>query len=38
MSDEHEAQVITGDGYAVASLDGIGAGPGFRKVAASRWG
>ena len=32
MSDEHEARVITGNGYAVASLDGIGDGPGFRKV------
>lgn len=25
-------QTITGDGWAVGSLDGLGAGPGFRKV------
>lgn len=24
--------VVSGDGYAVASLDGLGEGPGFRKV------
>ena len=29
---ETDAQVTTGDGYAVASLDSIGEGPGFRKV------
>ena len=32
MSDEPDPNVITGDGYAVTSLDGIGEGPGFRKV------
>jgi mannose-6-phosphate isomerase-like protein (cupin superfamily) len=32
MSDEPDPNVISGDGYAVASLDGIGEGPGFRKV------
>jgi quercetin dioxygenase-like cupin family protein len=25
-------ETITGDGWAVGSLDGLGAGPGFRKV------
>jgi mannose-6-phosphate isomerase-like protein (cupin superfamily) len=32
MSDESDPNVMTGDGYAVSSLDGIGEGPGFRKV------
>jgi quercetin dioxygenase-like cupin family protein len=27
-------QIITGDGYAVASVDGLGEGPGFRKIRA----
>jgi mannose-6-phosphate isomerase-like protein (cupin superfamily) len=26
------SEVVTGDGYAVASLDGLGDGPGFRKI------
>lgn len=26
------SEVVTGDGYAVANLDGIGEGPGFRKI------
>jgi quercetin dioxygenase-like cupin family protein len=26
------AEVTTGDGYAVGSLDGLGEGPGFRKI------
>ena len=25
-------EVLTGDGYAVGSLDALGEGPGFRKV------
>jgi uncharacterized cupin superfamily protein len=25
-------EVVQGDGYAVASLDGLGSGPGFRKI------
>jgi quercetin dioxygenase-like cupin family protein len=29
---EEVKQVVQGDGYAVGSLDGIGDGPGFRKV------
>jgi mannose-6-phosphate isomerase-like protein (cupin superfamily) len=32
MGNEEEARVISGDGYAVASLDDIGSGPGFRKI------
>ena len=31
MADEVK-QVVEGDGYAVASVDGLGEGPGFRKV------
>ena len=31
MSDEVHA-VVEGDGYAVANLDGLGEGPGFRKI------
>ncbi|MEA2125378.1 MAG: hypothetical protein QOI80_2160 [Solirubrobacteraceae bacterium] len=31
MTDEVR-EVVTGDGWAVASLDGLGDGPGFRKV------
>jgi quercetin dioxygenase-like cupin family protein len=27
-----ESQVVAGDGYAVASLDDLGVGPGFRKI------
>jgi len=26
------SEVVKGDGYAVASLDGLGEGPGFRKI------
>ena len=26
------SDVVTGDGYAVASLDALGSGPGFRKI------
>lgn len=29
---ESESKVIVGDGYAVAHLDALGDGPGFRKV------
>jgi quercetin dioxygenase-like cupin family protein len=29
---EEVRQVIRGDGYSVASLDGLGEGPGFRKI------
>ena len=33
MADEHEVQdVVQGDGYAVANVDALGEGPGFRKV------
>ncbi len=28
------SEVVTGDGYAVASLDDLGDGPGFRKIRA----
>jgi quercetin dioxygenase-like cupin family protein len=31
MSDQVN-QVVEGDGYAVANIDGLGEGPGFRKV------
>jgi quercetin dioxygenase-like cupin family protein len=31
MSDENQ-KVTKGDGYAVANLDGLGEGPGFRKI------
>ncbi len=31
MSDEVD-DVVTGDGWALASLDGLGEGPGFRKI------
>jgi quercetin dioxygenase-like cupin family protein len=29
---EEAREVVEGDGYAVAALDGLGEGPGFRKV------
>lgn len=32
MSTETAADVTTGDGYAVSSLDRLGEGPGFRKL------
>ena len=32
MAPEEGTKVISGDGYAVASLDDLGQGPGFRKV------
>jgi quercetin dioxygenase-like cupin family protein len=32
MAPEPVSEVIAGDGYAVASLDGIGEGYGFRKI------
>ena len=32
MGSEEGTKVVSGDGYAVGSLDGIGDGPGFRKV------
>lgn len=32
MSAQGEASVTTGDGYAVAHLDDLGQGPGFRKI------
>jgi len=33
MADENEVrEVAQGDGYAVANVDGLGDGPGFRKV------
>ena len=32
MADETETQVTKGDGYAVAHLDDLGEGPGFRKI------
>jgi quercetin dioxygenase-like cupin family protein len=32
MPDETVNEVIAGDGYAVASIDGIGEGYGFRKI------
>ena len=32
MASEESTSVVTGDGYAVGSLDGMGGGPGFRKV------
>ena len=31
MADE-TTQTVQGDGYAVANIDGLGEGPGFRKV------
>ena len=31
MADEAR-EPVTGDGYAVANLDGLGEGPGFRKI------
>jgi quercetin dioxygenase-like cupin family protein len=34
MADETETNVTVGDGYAVAHLDDLGQGPGFRKVRA----
>jgi uncharacterized cupin superfamily protein len=33
MADENEVrEVVQGDGYAVANVDALGEGPGFRKV------
>ncbi len=32
MSETTEQGVTKGDGYAVASLEGLGEGPGFRKI------
>lgn len=32
MNDETNPRVVEGDGYAVANLDDLGEGPGFRKV------
>lgn len=32
MSTEETNEVVVGDGYAVASLDALGDGPGFRKI------
>jgi quercetin dioxygenase-like cupin family protein len=32
MAEEQVRQVVEGDGYAVASIDGIGEGYGFRKI------
>jgi len=32
MSEDVEAKVTKGDGYAVAHLDDLGQGPGFRKI------
>ena len=32
MSDEIDSAVTAGDGYAVANLDDLGEGPGFRKI------
>ena len=32
MASEEGTQVVSGDGFAVGSLDGLGDGPGFRKV------
>jgi mannose-6-phosphate isomerase-like protein (cupin superfamily) len=32
MTDESETKVVTGDGYAVANIDRLGDGPGFRKI------
>jgi uncharacterized RmlC-like cupin family protein len=32
MSDETNPKVSSGDGYAIAHLDDLGEGPGFRKI------
>ena len=32
MASEETTSVVSGDGFAVGSLEGIGDGPGFRKV------
>jgi quercetin dioxygenase-like cupin family protein len=32
MSEERVKEVVEGDGYAVASIDGLGEGYGFRKI------
>jgi uncharacterized cupin superfamily protein len=32
MADESEIQVVEGDGYAVANIDDLGEGWGFRKI------
>jgi len=32
MASEEGTQVVSGDGFAVGSLDSLGDGPGFRKV------
>ena len=32
MAAQEAREVVTGDGYAVANIDGLGDGPGFRKV------
>ncbi len=32
MMADVQSEVLTGDGYAAGSLDGMGEGPGFRKV------
>lgn len=32
MSQEEVSEPVTGDGYAVANLDGLGEGYGFRKI------
>jgi len=32
VTSEQSTNAVSGDGYAVGSLDGMGSGPGFRKV------
>ena len=32
MADQEVSEVVEGDGYAVANLEALGDGPGFRKV------
>lgn len=32
---EETKEIVEGEGYAVANLDGLGEGPGFRKIRAS---
>ena len=32
MAEERPAEVVTGEGFALANLDDLGEGPGFRKI------
>ncbi len=32
MGSQETREIVTGEGYAVANIDGLGKGPGFRKI------